>query len=69
MKFGLVLAAIALLASAGLAYAALDVNPRAAVEYYPGHTHEGETTIGAPSHSGGTDKWGCHNASRPYHCH
>lgn len=38
-------------------------------EFYTGHTHlEGET-IDAPQHSGGTDRYGCHNASVPYHCH
>ena len=40
------------------------------VEFYKGHTHgiDGEA-IGAPEHSGGTDRFGCHNASVPYHCH
>lgn len=23
----------------------------------------------AYSHSGGTDKFGCHGGSKPYHCH
>ena len=40
------------------------------VEFYAGHTH-GEDGIadGAPQHSGGLDRYGCHNASVPYHCH
>lgn len=53
----------------GVAYAAF-TNPRTPVEYYTGHTHaESGETINAPQHSGGTDSYGCHNASRPYHCH
>jgi len=50
---------------------ALSVNPRAheVVNYKPGHTHEIGDTQGAPQHSGGTDKFGCHNGSVPYHCH
>lgn len=55
------------LAASG-AYAALG-NPREAVMFYKGHSHEQGETIGAPEHSGGTDKYGCHNASVPYHCH
>ena len=45
------------------------VNPRQVYDFYVGHTHNGEETVGAPSHSGGTDRYGCHNASVPYHCH
>ncbi|CAN4276815.1 hypothetical protein MCEMSEM29_01936 [Methylophilaceae bacterium] len=45
------------------------LNPRIAVEFYKGHTHDAEGTHGAPSHSGGTDRYGCHNRSVPYHCH
>lgn len=37
--------------------------------FYKGHTHHNGETIGAPQHSGGTDKNGCHNGSVPYHCH
>ena len=44
------------------------LNPRHPVEFYKGHTHIHDTE-GAPSHSGGTDKFGCHNGSVPYHCH
>ncbi len=54
--------------AAGAAYAAYG-NPRHAVEFYKGHTHLDGITTGAPQHSGGTDKFGCHNASVPYHCH
>ena len=39
------------------------------VEFYAGHSHFDGKTINAPSHSGGTDRYGCHNASVPYHCH
>lgn len=54
----------------GTAYA-LGKNPRATeiVTFNAGHTHNGDVTHGAPEHSGGTDKYGCHNASVPYHCH
>ena len=38
-------------------------------QFYKGHTHDNGETHGGPQHSGGTDKWGCHNASVPYHCH
>lgn len=37
--------------------------------YFVGHTHEDGSTIGAPQHSGGLNRQGCHNASVPYHCH
>ena len=36
--------------------------------YNPEHTHDGGLQHD-PSHSGGTDRNGCHNASVPYHCH
>lgn len=53
----------------GAAYA-LTGNPRTPVEFYTGHTHGADgVTVGAPQHSGGTDAYGCHNASQPYHCH
>ena len=48
------------------------LNPRGheIQSYFPGHIHiEGGDTIDGPQHSGGTDKYGCHNASVPYHCH
>lgn len=49
-------------------YANMD-NPSAAVEFFTGHSHDEHGTHGAPSHSGGTDRYGCHNRSVPYHCH
>lgn len=54
----------------GTAYA-LHINPRfyEITDYMVGHTHSVSDTFGAPQHSGGTDKYGCHNASVPYHCH
>lgn len=67
----IVLAAAGLLLAAGIAYAGLS-NPRAGeiVEFFGAHTHSAySATIGAPQHSGGTDRYGCHNASVPYHCH
>jgi hypothetical protein len=59
----------ALLVAAGIAYASFDASERQPVEFYGGHTHNDGETIGAPEHSGGTDKQGCHNASVPYYCH
>lgn len=50
------------------AYAALS-DTREPVIFFNGHSHENGETHGAPSHSGGTDKFGCHNGSVPYHCH
>ncbi len=44
-------------------------NPRKAVAFYSGHTHDETGTSGAPSHGGGLDSYGCHNKSVPYHCH
>lgn len=46
-------------------------NPRISeiTVFYQDHSHNSEETIGAPQHSGGTDRFGCHNASVPYHCH
>lgn len=63
------IAAALVVAGAGVAYASF-WEGRTPVEFYRGHTHSvsGET-IGAPQHSGGTDSFGCHNASVPYHCH
>jgi len=52
----------------GVAYASFQ-NQRTPVEFYKGHTHNDGETVGAPQHSGGTDRYGCHNASVPYHCH
>lgn len=67
MKSLLVIASTVVL-GATVAYASF-VNPRVPVEFYKGHTHENGQTIGAPEHSGGTDSFGCHNGSVPYHCH
>lgn len=57
--------------SGGIAYATTlrSENPRVAVEFYKGHWHDEHGTHGAPGHSGGTDAFGCHNGSVPYHCH
>ncbi len=60
--------AVATIASAGFAYSVLS-NNRVPVEFFKGHTHIDGSTSGAPSHSGGTNSYGCHNASVPYHCH
>lgn len=54
--------------AAGAVYAGMD-NPTSPVEYFSGHTHGPDGTHGAPSHSGGLDRNGCHNRSVPYHCH
>ena len=61
-------ASFLVIGSLGVAYATID-NPRTPVEFYKGHAHDGGGTQGAPQHSGGTDRYGCHNASVPYHCH
>jgi hypothetical protein len=59
---------------AGIAYASSQVQQsdptRQATEFYKGHWHdEHGNANGAPAHSGGLDRNGCHNASVPYHCH
>ena len=65
-----ILIIIGLIFISALAYA-LNNNPRFSeiTTFYSGHTHNGSETIGAPAHSGGTDRYGCHNRSVPYHCH
>ena len=52
----------------GLVFASVG-NTRAVVDFFQGHTHDGDDTFGAPSHGGGLDRYGCHNKSVPYHCH
>lgn len=66
----IVTAAIAAgLVISGIAYADL-VNPRTVHSFFDGHTHDEDgNTINAPQHSGGTDRFGCHNGRVPYHCH
>lgn len=65
---GAVLCAAAI--SAGAVYAmGMLKNPRTSTTFYEGHTHHMGETQGAPGHSGGTDAYGCHNGSVPYHCH
>ena len=61
---------ISLLVISAISFAVIK-NPRISeiTVFYDGHSHNGEETIGAPQHSGGTDRYGCHNASVPYHCH
>jgi hypothetical protein len=62
---------LAALVGAGVTYANFE-NPRQheIMAFYPVHSHSvGGDTIDAPQHSGGTDRFGCHNASVPYHCH
>lgn len=63
---------VALLAAgfigAGIVYANSDEAGDSAA-YFAGHTHDADGTHGAPSHSGGLDRQGCHNKSVPYHCH
>lgn len=53
---------------AGLVYADAGVQ-RTVFSFFDGHTHDDRKTVGAPSHSGGLDRYGCHNKSVPYHCH
>lgn len=63
------MASIVLLFTGGILWANSDGIGRIPVEFYKGHTHLYGGTQGAPEHSGGTNKQGCHNASVPYHCH
>jgi|JI10StandDraft_1071094.scaffolds.fasta_scaffold177502_3 hypothetical protein len=51
------------------AAAAATINPRTPVAFFDGHWHDEHGTHGGPAHSGGTDAFGCHNGSVPYHCH
>lgn len=60
---------VAGLVAVGVTVAAFSSSHREPVEFYAGHTHDGGQTLGAPEHSGGTDAYGCHNRSVPYHCH
>lgn len=61
----------ALLLASGTAFALKDwSHQRTPVAFYTGHTHgEDGHTVGGPQHSGGTNAYGCHNGSVPYHCH
>lgn len=70
-KTTFLIAGAALVLGVGGAYAGGLFDSRAEpVEFYKGHTHgPNMEAIGAPSHSGGTDSEGCHNASVPRHCH
>jgi hypothetical protein len=54
-----------------LASYAYNKNPRTneITNFASGHSHDGVDTISGPSHSGGTERYNCHNASVPYHCH
>jgi hypothetical protein len=70
MKKGLIVAlsvlGLGIAASVSVAF----LGQRTPVAFYSGHWHdEHGGTHNAPQHSGGTDKYGCHNASVPYHCH
>lgn len=65
----LLVGAVAIAFAGGVAYANFD-SPRQPVEFFSGHWHgEDGEAHGAPSHSGGLDRNGCHNKSVPYHCH
>jgi hypothetical protein len=68
-RTSIILTISALVFGIGVAYS-MGINPRNPVVYFKGHSHPVDgLTVGAPEHSGGTDKYGCHNASVPYHCH
>lgn len=68
-KTMLIIAISGMALGVGVAYS-MGINPRTPVEFYKGHSHPVDgLTNGAPEHSGGTDKYGCHNGSVPYHCH
>ena len=66
----LIFAAITLIGAigTGLVYADAGIQ-RTVFSFFDGHTHDDAQTFGAPSHSGGLDRYGCHNKSVPYHCH
>jgi hypothetical protein len=64
-----VMISVLVLAVLALGYGAFAFSQRKPVEFFKGHSHVDGITVGAPEHSGGTDRWGCHNASVPYHCH
>ena len=65
----LIVAAVLAVAGGGVAYASL-WNERTPVQFFKGHSHDvNGLAQGAPEHSGGLDRAGCHNASVPYHCH
>jgi len=68
MKMIAFVGVVAVVLAGSGAYAALSTQGEPVV-FYKGHTHENGETVGAPSHSGGTNKYGCHNRSVPYHCH
>lgn len=61
-----IVCAVALASAA--AYAGIS-DSKKPVEFFTGHSHQGNETVGAPEHSGGLDRNGCHNKSVPYHCH
>lgn len=70
-KLAIIGMACGLMLAGGSAFAVRDwQHQKIPVEFYTGHSHgEDGTTIAAPQHSGGTDRFGCHNGSVPYHCH
>lgn len=65
-----IIGGVALASLGAYAYAQLS-NPREGeiTSFYAGHSHVDGETLGGPAHSGGTDSFGCHNGSVPYHCH
>ena len=65
-SFLIALGVTVLLAGAASAYI---VGEREPVVFYAGPTRMNDEIQGAPSHSGGLDRNGCHNGSVPYHCH
>lgn len=63
---------LTLLAVISTATYAITSNPRTSeiTNFATGHWHdEHGMTHDAIQHSGGTDAYGCHNGSVPYHCH
>ncbi len=66
----LILVAITLVSIIGTGFVYADAGiQRTVFNFFDGHTHDDDRTVGAPSHSGGLDRYGCHNKSVPYHCH
>jgi hypothetical protein len=68
MKKLIVVAIGGAFALATFSYSVMSGN-KSPVAFFKGHTHFDGQTHGAPEHSGGLDRNGCHNASVPYHCH
>lgn len=67
--FAIAAAIVAVAAASSVAYAEFG-SKQTPTDWFAGHWHdEHGQAVDAPAHSGGTDAYGCHNGSVPYHCH